>query len=119
MYKPLNCYQITYVACPQDYTGGILWNRHRINDVARIRCSTLYSSFRPGVYITRMCNSNGEWSAVDYSSCTMRLEALPLIMVEIINLDNLTDATSIVNKVCICIVYNNYIYTYVYIPTSS
>ena len=91
------------VACPQNYIGGILWNRHRVNEVAHIRCSNFYSSFRPGVYITRMCNNNGEWGNADYSSCTMRLEALPLIMVEIKDVDSSISATSVVNQVGGCV----------------
>ena len=88
------------LACQPDYIGGILWKRNIINSVARIRCSAFYRSFRPGVFITRMCNSNGGWGNVDYSSCTMRLEAVPLIMVEIKDIGSSTNATSVaVNQV--------------------
>ena len=51
------------------------------------------------MYITRICTINGEWDNVDYSSCTMRLEALPLIMVEVKDFDSLINTTSIVNQV--------------------
>ena len=89
----------TLIACQQDYIGGILWNRHMINQVARIRCSAFHSSFRPGVYITRMCNNNGEWGSVDYSSCAIRLEAVPLILVEVKDPGSSANATSVVNQV--------------------
>ena len=90
-------------ACPQDYSGGILWNRHRVNEIAHIRCSNFHPSFRPGVYITRMCNSNGEWGNVDYSSCTMKLKVLPVIMIEVKQFDSSINTTSIVNQVGRCV----------------
>ena len=70
-----------------------------MNESARVRCSRFYPSFSPGVYITRMCTNNGEWGNVDYSSCTMRLEALPLIMAEVKDLDSAISTTSVVNQV--------------------
>ena len=87
-------------ACPESYIGGIIWNKHRVNEVARVRCSNFYYSFRPGVYITRMCTNSGEWGNVDYSNCTMRLEALPLMMVEVKDLDSSINTTSVENQVC-------------------
>ena len=30
-----------------------------------------------------MCNSNGEWGDVDFSNCTMNLDATPFIAVEV------------------------------------
>ena len=74
-----------------------------MNEVAYVRCSNFYPSFRPAVYITRMCTSNGEWGNVDYSSCTMRLEALPLIVIEVKDFDSSISAASIVNQVGICV----------------
>jgi len=68
---------------------------------ARFRCSRLHRSFRPGVYIIRMCNDNKEWGQVDYSSCTMRPEAKPLIMVEVpVNRTVNASASDVVNEVC-------------------
>ena len=69
--------------------------------MARIRCSALHSSFRPGVYIARMCNNNAEWGSVDYSNCTMRSNAVPLIMVEVKDLSSSVNATSAVKQVTI------------------
>ena len=74
-----------------------------MNEVAHVRCSRFYSSFSPGVYITRMCNSNGEWGNVDYSSCTIRLEALPLIIVEIQDLNSSISTSSVINQVGKCV----------------
>ena len=90
-------------ACPQNYTGGILWNRHRVNEIAHIRCSRFYPSFSPGVFITRMCNSNGEWGNVDYSSCTLRQGVFPLIMIEVKDPDNSISVASVVNQVGRCV----------------
>ena len=75
------CY-ITHSACQQDYIGGLLWERQRVNQLARISCSRLHPSFHTGVYITRMCSPSGEWGRVDFCSCTMRLSATPFIMIE-------------------------------------
>ena len=93
-------YNYFYVGCQPSYIDGILWNRHLVGGQARVRCSRLYRSFRPGVYITRMCNDNKEWGDVDYSSCTMRPGANPLIMFEIIGTVDMS-ASSVVSEVCI------------------
>jgi len=77
------CWYITHLACQKDYTGGLLWERQRVNQLARIRCSRFHPSLHSGVYITRMCNSNGEWGSVDFCSCTMRLSAIPFILIEV------------------------------------
>ena len=103
-YIHIRMYTYMYLtACPQNYVGGILWNKHRVNETARVRCSNFYSSFRPAVYITRMCTNSGEWGNVDYSSCTMRPEALPLIMVEVKDLNSSVSTTSVVNQVGRCV----------------
>jgi len=113
---------IIILACQQDYIGGILWSSHRINQLARVRCSKFHSSFRPGVFITRMCDNKGVWGTVDYSSCTMRLEAVPLLMVEVRDFDNSTDVIFPVNQVCMYkllnittfhILHNMYVRTYI------
>jgi len=85
------------VACQKDYSTGILWPRHEPDQLARVRCSSLHSSFRSGVYITRMCYSNGEWSDVDISACTMRTNTSALVMVETHDHGNATLNT---NEVC-------------------
>jgi len=46
-----------------------------------------------------MCNNNGEWDSVDYSSCSMRLEAVPLILVEVKDPGSSANATLAVNQV--------------------
>ena len=74
---------VCYVVCQPNYIDGVSWDRHRTGQQARIRCSRFHPSFRPGVYITRMCNDNKEWGDVDYSSCTMRPEADPFVMLEV------------------------------------
>ena len=92
---------ISFLGCQPNYINGMLWDRHMIGRQARIRCSRLHRNFRPGVYIIRMCNDNKEWGQVDYSSCTMRPEAKPLIMVEVpVNRTVNTSASDVVNEVC-------------------
>ena len=73
-----------------------MWPRRQANNLVRIRCSALHSSFRSGVYITRMCYSNGEWGGVNMSACTMRLDANPLVLVET---NSEVDATMLTNQV--------------------
>ena len=69
-------------ACESEYSNGIVWPKRQSGSSVSIRCSVLHSSFRSGVYITRMCFPNGQWGDVDMSACTMRSEATPLVMVE-------------------------------------
>ena len=55
-----------------------------------------------------MCTNGTGWGNVDYSSCTMREnpQALPLIMVELKDLDSSISETSAVNQVSIHNMYN-------------
>ena len=46
-----------------------------------LKCSDLHSSFRPGVYINRFCNTDGQWSIVDFSACTALPDAIPIVIV--------------------------------------
>ncbi|XP_065884496.1 uncharacterized protein [Dysidea avara] len=92
-------------ACDSEYSGGIVWPRRQANNLVRIRCSALHSSFRSGVYITRMCYSNGEWGGVNMSACTMRLDANPLVLVET---NSEVDATMLTNQITNILEDNNY-----------
>lgn len=69
-------------ACQPEYRQGLFWERSRSNQLVRIRCSGFHPNFHSGVYITRMCNSNGTWEDVDFSSCTMRIGITPIILFE-------------------------------------
>ena len=44
-------------------------------------CSELHSSFRSGVNIVRQCLSDGNWSSVDLSDCTMFRNSYPVVVV--------------------------------------
>ena len=94
-----------YTGCQQSYVDGMLWDRHLTGQQARIRCSRLYKSFRPGVYITRMCYDNRQWGDVDFSSCTMRPEANPLIMVEVVKVTDDIPTSSVVDEVHVYVLY--------------
>lgn len=89
----------TYVACEPQYKNGLLWERHQNNQLARIRCSAFHSNFRSGVYITRICNENGEWGVIDFSSCTMRSDAKPLLVFEINSTSLVVNAEGVMNDV--------------------
>ena len=88
-----------YIACEPEYRNGLLWERHQSNQTAQIRCSIFHPSFRSGVYIGRMCNENGEWSGIDFSSCTMRLDAKPLLVFEINSTSSVVNTEEIMNDV--------------------
>lgn len=61
-----------------------------------------HSSFRSGVYVTRMCDENGEWGDVDFSMCTMKSTATPLIVFEVNTTTSPLRTSAIVNEVCLC-----------------
>lgn len=67
--------------------------------MAQIRCSAFHSSFRSGVYISRMCNEIGEWDEIDFSSCTMRLDAKPLLVFETNSTSSVVNTEEIMNDV--------------------
>ena len=47
-----------------------------------------------------MCNSNGEWEDVDFTNCTMDLDATPFIAVEVQQaLSNMTVSTDVLGTV--------------------
>ena len=79
----LTVFAVNILACEPDYRNGLVWERHQNNQLANIRCSVFHSNFRSGVYITRMCNDNGEWGDIDFSSCTMRANANPVLVFEV------------------------------------
>jgi len=71
---------ITFVACQEDFSGGLLWDKSRINTLAAQPCSKLHSSFRSGVNIKRWCQSDGSWSSVGISDCTMFINSNPIVL---------------------------------------
>jgi len=88
------------IVCHEDYHGGLLWRTQSANQMARLRCSEYHPSFQSGVYIGRMCNSNAEWEDVDFSNCTMDIDATPFIAVEAQDVaSNATVSTDVLNTV--------------------
>ena len=87
----------------------------------QIRCSQFHQSFQSGVYVTRLCNENGEWEQIDFSDCTMRNGSTPIIILEYNhNISNL-NSSSIVSEVsvplyvltfCVYTVLLNHVRTY-------
>jgi len=74
---------IINTVCHEAHYDGLLWRTQSADQTARMRCSEYHPSFQSGVYIGRMCSSNGEWGDVDFSNCTMDLDATPFIAVEV------------------------------------
>ena len=46
-----------------------------------------------------MCDENGEWGEVDFSMCTMRSTATPLIVFEVNTTSSTLDTSAIINEV--------------------
>ena len=91
-----------YVACVNDFSGALFWNNSRRNLLVTQPCSALHPSFRSGVNIARQCNSDGTWSTVDVSNCTMFINSNPVIIVYftvIISDSNTVDSTTIISNV--------------------
>lgn len=81
-----------HIVCHEEFYDGLLWRAQIANNMNHLRCSDYHPSFQSGVYIGRMCNSDGQWEQVDYSNCTMDLDAQPFIAIEVIlSVDNQTD----------------------------
>ena len=70
-----------YIACLQDFAGGLLWPASTWNRVVTQSCSILHPSFRSRVDISRKCNENDTWGPVDDSKCTALSNAIPTIMI--------------------------------------
>ena len=68
------------LACLQNFSGGLLWPTSRRDREVTQRCSELHPSFRPGVFISRKCNTDGTWGPVDESSCTAQDSAIPTLI---------------------------------------
>ena len=80
-------------------------------------CSKLHPNFRSGVEIGRQCNSDGNWSPVDMTNCTMFLNSNPVIIVYftvIVSDSDMIGSANIINSVSsyTCIVH---VHTHIYI----
>ena len=90
------------LVCKRDYSEGLVWEKLEVNQLSRIYCASLHSSFHSEVFITRYCYGNRKWGNVDFSSCTMSSDAQLLIMTEIRgNTTTAANAPLIVNDVSI------------------
>ena len=88
------------LVCQQHYSEGLVWEKLEVNQLSRIYCASLHSSFHSEVFITRYCYGNRKWGNVDFSSCTMRPDAKLLIMTEIRgNATTTANALLLVNNV--------------------
>lgn len=69
--------------CQDSFDEGLLWRTQSAGQIARLRCSEFHPSFRSGVFIGRKCGSDGQWGEIDFTNCTMDLNASPFIHVEL------------------------------------
>ena len=72
--------------------------------LARLRCSEFHPSFRSGVYISRMCGSDGQWGEIDFTNCTMDLNSAPFVHVELqLSADRFTDSLVNMTRDRVCL----------------
>ena len=98
------CSVFIHAACVNDFSGALFWNNSRRNLPVTQPCSTLHPSFRSGVNIERHCNSDGTWSPVDMTTCTMFMNSNPVIVVYftvIVSDSNRIGSAVIINNVSI------------------
>jgi len=83
-----------FVVCQDSFSEGLLWRAQSAGQMARLRCSEFHPSLRSGVYIGRMCGSEGQWGEIDFTNCTMDLNASPFIHVELqLSVNTFTNST--------------------------
>lgn len=58
-----------------------MWPRTVENTSVEISCSQASSQFRTETRATRKCLDNGEWSEADLTSCTLRSDADPFLLI--------------------------------------
>ena len=83
-------------ACNNEFSGGLFWNNSRRNLKVTQPCSTLHPNFRSGVEIARRCYSDGNWSSVDMTACTMFLNSNPVLVVHFTVIKNDSINSSII-----------------------
>jgi len=109
-----------FVVCQDSYSEGLLWRAQSAGQLARLRCSEFHPSLRSGVYISRICGPDGQWGEIDFTNCTMDLQASPFIHVEL-QLPAYNFTNSLVNitrdKVCVYMLIKSVaiLYNYMYI----
>lgn len=67
--------------CEPEIADGILWPRTVESTSAAISCSQASSQFRRETQATRRCLDNSMWAAADLTSCTLRGDAEPFLLV--------------------------------------
>ena len=93
---------LIFIACVNDFSGALFWNNSRRNLLVTQPCSTLHPSFRYGVNVARHCNSDGTWSPVDMTACTMFINSNPVIAVYFtvtVSKSSAMDPTNVINNV--------------------
>ena len=67
----LKQHYLSIVECPSSIHYGLLWEPVAGNTTVYIPCSSIHTSFRKRLDITRKCSINGTWMAADLSSCAV------------------------------------------------
>lgn len=59
---------------------GILWPRTPENLLSEFSCDLISSSFRKETRVTRQCLGAGRWAGPDLTSCTLREDSEPFLL---------------------------------------
>ena len=111
-------YTCLCTVCHEEFYEGLLWRAQIADRMSHLRCSEFHPSFQSGVYIGRMCGSEGQWKELDFSNCTMDLDARPFISIEIQQLiNNYTDSKDIIDSITnrVCTYVRTYVQMYLYV----
>lgn len=74
---------ICFTVCQDSFSEGLFWRTQSAGQIAHLRCSEFHPSLKSGVFIGRMCGLDSQWGEVDFTNCTMDLNASPFIHVEL------------------------------------
>ena len=69
-----------FLACQEDFSDSLFWDKSRTDIRITQPCSELHPNFRSGVNIGRWCQSDGSWSPVDVTNCTMFMESNAIVL---------------------------------------
>ena len=70
---------------------GFLWPRTLENSMADVPCSSAGSLFRGETRALRPCLNSGNWGAPDLTTCTLRQDAVPFLLIWFILEINIDD----------------------------
>ena len=67
--------------CNQEITDGFLWPRTVEGSAVALSCERAGDSFRTETMATRQCLSGGIWSVPDLTTCTLKQDVDPFLLI--------------------------------------